>query len=125
MTVVPMLASRWLKTPKEDVEAKRMESPFIKMMESSTRWVLTYRITVIMITLILLVGGGVGLTTVGTELIPQSDEGMFTIDVELEQGTSLDRTNETIEKLEDKLDDYQEVNEYISTVGGDGMMNMG
>ncbi len=117
VTVVPMLASRWLKAPKEDLEARRMESPFMQAIDSSIRWVLTHRVTVILLTLLMLGVGGYGLVTVGTELIPQSDEGMFTIDVELEHGTSLERTNETIEDIEEKLNDYSEVLEYVSTVG--------
>ncbi|WP_100372991.1 efflux RND transporter permease subunit [Bacillus sp. FJAT-45037] len=117
LTVVPMIASRILKKPNEDREAKRMDSSFMRGMDRSTRWVLTHRFAVLAITLILLVVGGLGLTQVGTELIPDSDQGNFTVDIALEQGTTVERTQETVEAVEDMLGDYREIADYVSSAG--------
>ncbi|ERN53415.1 efflux RND transporter permease subunit [Alkalihalophilus marmarensis] len=117
LTVVPMIASRILKKPNEDREAKRMQSSFMKGMDRSIRWVLMHRLAVLFITFILLVAGGLGLMNVGTELIPDSDQGTFTVDVELEQGTTVDRTQDTVNAIEDVLSDYREISDFVSTAG--------
>lgn len=77
LTVVPMLGSRLLKKPNEETESKRRTSRVMEGLRQSTIWSLKHRFTVLAITFILLVGGIFGLTTVGTELIPDSDQGTF------------------------------------------------
>ncbi len=49
--------------------------------------------------------------------MPDSDEGLFVIEVELDHGTNLARTQETVEEIEDLLEDYDEVEHYLSTIG--------
>ncbi|MDV2683935.1 efflux RND transporter permease subunit [Alkalihalophilus lindianensis] len=117
LTVVPMIASRILKKPNENREAKRMRSSFMGGIDRSIRWVLTHRFVVLAITFILLVVGGFGLTNVGTELIPDSDQGNFTVDIALEQGTTVERTQETVEAVEEVLNDYREISDFVTTAG--------
>ncbi|WP_413381331.1 efflux RND transporter permease subunit [Alkalihalobacillus sp. 1P02AB] len=117
VTVIPMIASRWLKTPTENLEEKRIQSKSMQMLKSAAEWVLNHRITVLMITAISLVVGGLGLTTVGVEFLPDSDQGSFTIDIEMENGTSLARTQEAVESVEEILNDHNEVANYVSTTG--------
>ncbi|PSL42408.1 HAE1 family hydrophobic/amphiphilic exporter-1 [Salsuginibacillus halophilus] len=117
LTVVPMLASRMLKAPAENLEAERQESRFVRTMESGVRFALRKRIGVLLVTLLLFIGGAAGMTTVGVDFIPDSDEGMFMVDVELEQGTILDRTAETVEQLEEELDTHDEIEDYMSITG--------
>ncbi len=117
LTVVPMIASRFLKAPTEIIEKKRAQSPMLKWMEKSTRWVLGHRFVVIMITLVLLAVGGFGLTTVGTQFLPASDEGFFTIRVSHENGTPLATTEKTIQDIEEVLADEQDIKDYLSLTG--------
>ncbi|AIC94727.1 efflux RND transporter permease subunit [Shouchella lehensis] len=117
ITVVPMIASRVLKPSQANDEAKRRETRTMRGLEKMTHWSLGHRKTVIASTFGLLLIGGVGLSTVGLELIPESDQGSFTIDVEMETGTSLTRTTEAVEEIENVLADYQEVNDYVSVIG--------
>ena len=65
LTVVPMLASRLLKAPKKNLEARRQRSGSLRGLEKSIRWALRHRFIVILITLLMLAGGGYGVTTVG------------------------------------------------------------
>ncbi|WP_018924089.1 efflux RND transporter permease subunit [Salsuginibacillus kocurii] len=121
LTVVPMIASRILTAPEENIEEKRRNSRFIKIVESGVKWALGRRVVVILLTLLLLGGGAAGLTTAGVEFIPDSDEGTFIVEVEHDHGTSLDVTQETVEEIEDELDDHSEVEHYLSTVGSSAM----
>ncbi|WP_449539551.1 efflux RND transporter permease subunit [Ferdinandcohnia sp. Marseille-Q9671] len=117
LTVVPMLASRFLKKPNEDLEQKRQESSGMVMLEKVTRWSLQNRILVLVTTLLIFGISVLGLFTVGTEFIPKSDEGFFTIHVKLENGTPLHETQKTIKEIEEHLADKNDVDVYVSLVG--------
>ncbi|MFS0786923.1 efflux RND transporter permease subunit [Shouchella sp. 1P09AA] len=120
ITVVPMIASRVLKPSQAINESKRRETKTMRGLEKMTHWSLGHRKTVIASTFGLLLIGGIGLTTVGLELIPESDQGSFTVEVEMETGTSLSRTTDAVVEIEDVLSDYQEVNDYVSVIGSNG-----
>jgi hydrophobic/amphiphilic exporter-1 (mainly G- bacteria), HAE1 family len=120
LTVVPMLASRWLKEPTEEVEAKRKKSRFIRVFDKSARWSLKNRLLVFLATLILLIGGGFGVSTVGTEFLPATDESFMQIELENEPGTPLEETFEDIQAVEDELDGYQQIQSYTSVTGATG-----
>lgn len=117
LTVVPMLASRWLKEPKHNYEEKRQNSSSMKWLEQSIKWSLRHRAAILLIVLLLLGVGGYGLTTVGTQFIPSTDEGYFTVKVELENGTALTETEKVIDAIEEKFQDHDEVETYVSLVG--------
>ncbi|GAK05610.1 RND multidrug efflux transporter [Geomicrobium sp. JCM 19037] len=125
ITVVPMVASRVLKAPKEDIEEKRRQGKTMKSLENITHWSLGHRKSVIAITLLLLFGGIGGLFTVGTELLPEADQSSFNVDIEMESGTSLERTDEAVTAIEDVLDDYQEIDHYSASIGGSSMDMVG
>ena len=120
LTVVPMLASKWLKTPREDMEQKRARSKFVQTFDRSARWSLKHRFIVILITLGLLGAGVFGITTVGVQFLPATDEGFFQIEIENEPGTPLDATFENIEEIEEILDDEPDVRHYTSVTGSSG-----
>jgi len=117
LTVVPMLASRLLKAPKKNLEARRQRSSSMKSLEKCVRWALRHRFLVILITLVMLAGGGYGLTTVGTQFIPATDEGFFSIRVKLENGAALSETEKVLASLEEELKGEENVDVYVSLVG--------
>ena len=114
LTVVPMLASRLLKSPKKNVEARRQRSSSMRTLEKSIRWALRHRFIVILITLLMLAGGGYGLTTVGTQFLPATDEGFFSVRVELENGAALTETEKVLSSLEEELKSEDDVDVYVS-----------
>lgn len=117
LTVVPMLASRLLKAPKGNVEEKRHNSSSMKFLESAVKWSLRNRAVVIIITIVLLGAGGFGLTTVGTQFLPATDEGFFSVRVELENGAALTETEKVIAALEEELKNKENVDVYVSLIG--------
>lgn len=117
LTVVPMLASRLLKAPKKNLEARRQRSSSMKSLEKSVRWALRHRFLVVLITLLMLASGGYGLTTVGTQFIPATDEGFFSIRVKLENGAALTETEKVLASLEEELKSEEDVDVYVSLVG--------
>ena len=117
LTVVPMLASRLLKAPKKNIEVKRQRSRSLRALERSVRWSLRHRFFIIILTLLMLGGGAYGLTTVGTQFLPATDEGFFTVQVELENGAALTETEKVLAALEAELKDEKDVDVYVSLVG--------
>lgn len=117
LTVVPMLASRMLKAPKKNLEARRQRSGTMRRLEKSVRWALRHRYLVILITLLMLGGGAYGVTTVGTQFIPPTDEGFFSIRVKLENGAALTETEKVMTSLEEVLKEKEDVDVYVSLAG--------
>ncbi len=117
LTVIPMLASRLLKKPKGNLEAKRRRSKGRKRFARSIKWALNHRFIVLLITTLSLLAGGFGLTTVGTQFLPPTDEGFFNMKVELENGASVDETNKVVKAVEKNLKKQKDVDVFVSLVG--------
>ena len=117
LTVVPMLASRILKAPDENLEKARSERSYMKMLRKLTRWSLNHRVLVIVLTTLLLIISALGIYNQGINLLPESDEGALTIEIEKEQGTIFEDTFETVENIENELKEYSEVDTYLSNIG--------
>ncbi|MEW9503146.1 efflux RND transporter permease subunit [Jeotgalibacillus marinus] len=117
LTVIPMLASRMLKEPPKNFESERKQSNFVKGFERTIKWSLRKRWAPLLLVFILLVGGGAGLTTVGTQFLPATDEGFFSIRVSLENGTSLEETEKVVTAIEEKLKDEDVIDVYVSQIG--------
>lgn len=125
LTVVPMISSRILEAPEENIEKARSERPYMKALTRFTRWTLQHRFLVIIITLLLMAAGILGIVNQGMTLMPESDEGAITIEIEKEQGTIYDDTFETVQSIEQQLEDYSEIEMYLSNVGSlQPMMSM-
>ena len=112
-----MLASRLLKAPRKDLETNRQQSSWMLLLEKSVKLSLRFRAGVILISLLLLGGGLYGLTTVGTQFLPNTDEGFFTVRVKLENGAALSETDKVITALEQALKAERDVETYVSLVG--------
>jgi hydrophobe/amphiphile efflux-1 (HAE1) family protein len=118
LTVVPMLGSRMLKKPKGDFDAKRRRSKAYNNFERSIKWALGHRLFVLILPTIMLAVGVLGLFQVGTEFLPATDEGFVSVNVELENGSSLSATEDIVAKIESILKKEKDVDVYVSLVGG-------
>lgn len=117
LTVVPMLASRFLPQHTEHQQQKRYESTVYRSFLASVVWALKHRL-VILCTAVLLVAVSVyGLFKADTEFLPATDEGFVSISVLLEQGAALSRTEEVVAQIEQILTKQQELDVYVSLIG--------
>ncbi|WP_161568186.1 efflux RND transporter permease subunit [Anaerobacillus alkaliphilus] len=118
LTVVPVFASVLLKP--EKVKAKKE----LRFYKTILRWVLSHRLVTLLITGAVLVGSLALTPQIGTELMPVQDEGAFTINVELEEGATFEKTLAVIEEIEKELLTISEVDVFSSSVGNaDAMMS--
>ncbi len=136
VTVVPVLCSRWLKTPDEEaaqtgVLAKlfRISERFLERMDEGYRKVLhvalAHRPTVIISALGLVVLSVVLFPLLSSELLPQSDEGEVNINAELPMGTRVERTEEVMLRLEEMVKQNVPEAVNIMTSGGGGNNGFG
>jgi HAE1 family hydrophobic/amphiphilic exporter-1 len=131
VTIVPVLCSRWLKTPDEEaaqtgVMARfyRASERFLEGMDEGYRRAihvaLSHRPTVIGSAAALVVAAVLLYPQVGTELLPQADEGEVNINAELALGTRIERTEEVMLILEERVRQYVPEATTIITQGGSG-----
>jgi len=132
VTIVPVLCSRWLKTPGEEAAATGLlgrfylasEKSFEAVDERYRRWIhvaLHHRPTVIGAAAALVVLAALLYPRIGVELLPQTDEGQVNVNAELAPGTRYERTEEVMLRLEEMVRErLPEAETIITEVGGGG-----
>ncbi len=131
LTVVPMLASRYL--PATDLANPAKETLAHKLFRIADRmfaglesaysrilhWALSHRAAVV-IGAALLLGGSLGLVPlIGVELMPQSDEGEIRLDGEMEVGTKLSVLDEKFQIIDSVVaSNVPEMKSMVANVGG-------
>ena len=132
-TLTPMLASRLLKEEKDDidsndhkVEAKKgfMTKLFDKANEEYKRfllWSLDHRWKIVSIVMVMFILSIllIPFKAIKTEFLPITDQGKFTINVDLSPGSDITDTDEKVKELEEHLKNVPEVSEYFTVIGSD------
>ncbi|WP_297992128.1 efflux RND transporter permease subunit [uncultured Anoxybacillus sp.] len=117
LTVVPMLASRWLRPRRRYREEARLTSAPMRALERSVRWALRHRFVVLLLAFGLLGAGVFSLTTVGMQFLPNADEGFFSIRVQTDDGASLQATERVVAAIEHELKRVDDIDTYVSLIG--------
>ncbi|NLO89889.1 MAG: efflux RND transporter permease subunit [Clostridia bacterium] len=81
------------------------------------KWAITHGKTVVLITVAALVISIALIPLIGVEFIPQMDEGLLSIDIEMPQGTRLEHTEEVVEEVKGVIEKQPEVETVFVTVG--------
>jgi HAE1 family hydrophobic/amphiphilic exporter-1 len=134
VTIVPVLCSRWLKTPDEEAASTgimsrfyRISERFLERMDEGYRRAihvaLNHRPTVIGGAAALVVAAALIYPQIETELLPQTDEGEVNINAELAVGTRIERTEEALLRLQDMIKEYVPEATTVITQGGGGGNN--
>ncbi len=113
LTVVPMLAARWLERPSRPVRSgplgvavrglergfEALERFYVRLLDAvlAAPWAVIVGASTLLAASLLLV------PRVGTELMPESDEGRIQINLELAVGTPLPVTSEVVRDVERKV----------------------
>jgi len=134
VTIVPVLCSRWLKTPDEEAAATgvtarlyRLSERFLDGMDEGYRkaihLALQHRPTVIGAATALTILAAVLYPRVGTELVTQTDEGEVNINVELAPGTRIEPTEQALLTIEERVKQLVPEATTVITQGGSGGNN--
>jgi HAE1 family hydrophobic/amphiphilic exporter-1 len=131
VTIVPVLCSRWLRMPGEHQQHRgplgtfyRASERFLEGVDDGYRRVihmaLQHRPTVIGAAAGLVVLAAVLYPRVGTELLPQTDEGQVNVNAQLPIGTKMEITEAVMYRLEDMVKQSVPEATTIITNGGGG-----
>lgn len=118
LTVVPMLASKFLTTKSTDVIKKRQASWLYRQYKKALLWVLNKRAVILASTLALLIVSGIALYKTGTEFLPPTDEGFVTASVKLPSSASVEKTEQIVAEIETMTKAYEAVDVVVSLIGG-------
>jgi len=139
VTLVPLLASRWLKVPKRDAQDQSNHEPprgGQRLYNASERWFnqldVRYRallqtalkrrkLTMILVTVIFVLTL-FAIPLLGMEFMPGMDEGYVNISVELPKGTALNETELVVADIERTLENTPGIQIIASDVGSSGSM---
>ncbi len=131
-TITPMLASRIL--PQKIIPSKiglRFDIWFEQLSgkyEKLLIWVLRSKkgVLLLMIIVLLLFFASFGIIPIlGSEMMPQMDQGYVNIQVELPQGSSLEQTAKTLKEITDKIAAHPEIKHLVTTIGSQGYIDKG
>ena len=101
LTLVPAYCARFLRREPRDPDAEPGSGG--KFYERFLLKLIRYRVMTVLASVLLLGLALFGLTRMGTELFPPVDPGQFTINVRLPSGTRIERTEETVARVEKEL----------------------
>ncbi|MDC3411817.1 efflux RND transporter permease subunit [Terrihalobacillus insolitus] len=124
VTLIPMLSSKLLTKAMEDNGRRYWFDRFMekvnKAYESILRSVLRFRKTTILATIVAIGGSLALIPMIGTEFIPESDQGQIQITVQTPTGTSLEGTKAATDQVNTLLQEYRDSIEtnYVSIGGG-------
>ncbi|GMQ58539.1 efflux RND transporter permease subunit [Vallitalea sediminicola] len=121
LTLVPMLSSKLIKKPDTSTHHKAMDgfrNLYIKLLKGS----LKHRALVVILTIIVFVASIFGAMTIGTELMPTTDEGQITITASMPKGTTYNNTVAKVKEIEDILTQFPEIETISTSVGSGGGM---
>ncbi|TYQ16000.1 UNVERIFIED_CONTAM: HAE1 family hydrophobic/amphiphilic exporter-1 [Acetivibrio alkalicellulosi] len=135
LTVVPMLSSKMLKISKE--EGKRTPrileiwEGIFKGIDNVYRRVLKgalgLRLVTLVVAFVVFALSIISIYVVGIEFIPNTDQGLFSVSVNMGDGVLLEETDNIVIRLENFISEIPEVKMMFSTVGGNSndMMSSG
>ena len=130
VTIVPVLCSRWLKTPEEEAARKGIvgamfnaSERFLNGMDEGYRKLihlaLAHRPTVLISATAVTVLAVMLYPMIGVELLPQTDEGEVNVNAQLPVGTRVERTEAVMYQLEDMVRAaVPEATNFITSGGG-------
>ncbi len=122
LTLIPMLASTFLKVSQKDLDRESKQGFVTRNYKKMLGFSLNHRWIIVLILVILLAGSIALVPTIGTEFLPESDQGMFTISYDLPASTILAESDNVAQYVEDVLKSIPEVKTVFSSVGSADMM---
>lgn len=137
LTLVPMLSSKLLQNvpPPEEVFEGKSKNPAVhfgrflhrlnKLYGKLLRWSLGHRKKVVLFVILALVLSVAATPLIGTEFIPNMDQGELSVNIKMPAGTKLDETKQLSEDIEGLIrHEISDVDHIFTVAGGGGAYSM-
>ncbi|HSK91694.1 MAG TPA: efflux RND transporter permease subunit [Euzebyales bacterium] len=115
-TIVPVLGSLLLRR-EEAEKADPRNSPLRRLVRRPLTWALDHRGITVALAIAALFGSLASLQTVPVNLFPSGEAENIVIEVDTEEGTSLDATSDTVVELEERIEGTDGVDSYTTVIG--------
>ncbi|MGD9677927.1 MAG: efflux RND transporter permease subunit [Vulcanibacillus sp.] len=137
LTLVPMLSANLSRDNEiEEIKGKRKEPGVKKGLgkffgaiypgyKKILAWSLNHRLIVVITTVVLIYGSYLLVPFVGTEFLPEMDQGEINIDITLPEGTIIGETEKVIDQIVEYLGQIEEVETIFTSAGSGGSFSMG
>lgn len=120
VALIPLLSQRYLSgTAHRADKASRFIEPVNRVYEKAVRWSLKHRAIVAGIALGCVVVGFLLFRQLETGFLPEMDEGGYVIDCLTPAGTSLDETNQIIQRIEQRVAKMPETDSFSRRTGAE------
>ncbi|HSH35670.1 efflux RND transporter permease subunit, partial [Schnuerera sp.] len=130
LTLVPTLSSKLLKIESSNKRKPKVIEKISNILENSYKKIesgyrkllniaINHRVWTVIIAFSIFALTLVSIPLVGTEFLPETDEGQFTINVTLPVGSEIDEIDAVMTKVEQKIEDIAEIETVFSTVGSE------
>lgn len=119
ITVIPILAARFVKVKKVDLAARqnrRAVRIYSRLMQGGMR----FRWLVVAATVLALVGSAAMIPIVGISFFPTWNRDQMTIDVRLPEGAGVEKTEEMVKVVEERLAAEPDIVNYAAYIGEGG-----
>ncbi|MEW6511237.1 MAG: efflux RND transporter permease subunit [Bacteroidota bacterium] len=127
-TLTPMLAAKWSRVVHHPAGSwldrlvrafDRWQDQLAAGYQRVLSWALAHRRTVVLASTALLLGSLalLPLGAIGTEFMTDTDRGEFAVNLDMPLGTTLEKTDEAVRKVEQIVAGMPEVRRYLSTIG--------
>ncbi|HZJ82302.1 MAG TPA: efflux RND transporter permease subunit [Clostridia bacterium] len=135
LTLVPMLSSKLLKIQSDNQTKHKITYKITKVLDRSYEKVelgykkllnvaFNHRAWTVLIAVIIFAGTLASIPLVGTEFLPETDEGQFLINVSVPAGAELEDIEAIMTEIEGRLMNIPEIETVFSTVGSQSTMGI-
>ncbi|MBI4962805.1 MAG: efflux RND transporter permease subunit [Desulfomonile tiedjei] len=122
VTLTPMFTALLLgRRGKVETEDTRFQRLFTQVTDKYTALLgraINRRWTVVAVSIFFLIGAAFGVQKLGTEFLPQMDDGRVMVKVRLPTGASVWQTDEALRRIENLIADDPMIESYFTLVGG-------
>lgn len=126
LTIIPVLAYWFLKSPKHAVKAGQQAHEKMTVLERAyvptVHWVTKHRVITLLAAFLLFVGSLALVPRLGTNLFDRSSQNTFSITQKLPPGSSLEQTDQAAQKVEAALAGVSGIQTYQVTIGSSGSL---
>jgi len=127
ITLTPMLSSKMLRLIKGNGNGKRSYyntvMPMFNKLDNAygkiLKWCLSHKRIITIVSFVIFFGSLALLGKIGTEFVPQADEGRLSMVVELQSGTRVEKTASLARKIDGFIEDIPEVELISASAGSD------
>ncbi|HVB36567.1 MAG TPA: efflux RND transporter permease subunit [Candidatus Acidoferrales bacterium] len=119
LTIIPLFSLSFLTSKTHRPSSSKVMKPVLAGYERAVRWSLGHRLIVAVIALSCVVAAGLLYTHLGTGFLPEMDEGGYILDYRTPPGTSLEETNQILQKIEQRVAAMPETQAFSRRTGAE------